>query len=115
MVTSNQELSLQLESVTKKRGRPSTGQAKSSAERVREHRERKRELAELLQRDVGWVSQAQYDQVQRSMIFYRDSVWKMESTIQAMQREQALLIEERAKLFAEVDRLHACLAENGSR
>lgn len=102
---SDHELSLQLERVTKKRGRPSTGQAKSGAERAREHRARKR--AEEAQ--VEWVKKSWYDQVQRSMIFYRDSMWKMEGTIQALQREQALLIEERAKLFAEVDRLQAQL------
>ena len=107
---SDEELSLHLERVTKKRGRPSTGHAKSGAERVRQYRERKRELAELLKQGQGWVPHAQFDQVQRSMIFYRDSMWKMESTIQALQSEQALLIEERAKLFDEVDRLQAQLA-----
>lgn len=103
---SDSELSLHLETVTKKRGRPSTGKAKSGADRVREHRARKKAGSD----QGGWVKRSDYEAVAKSMRFYRDSMWKMEGVIAAMQREEALSVQERAKAWAEVRRLQAELA-----
>lgn len=92
------------------RGRPAKPDALTPAERAKAYRQRKKVSAPVALPEEKTYTQADYEQVCKSMRHYRDSMWAMESTINGLQKEQALLIEERGKLFSEVERLKAELA-----
>lgn len=91
-------------------GRPPKPDALSAAERARRYRAKKKASPGGDASTEKIYTQADYEVVQRAMIYAKNSMWKMEGTILAMQKEQALLIEERSKLFAEVERLQKELA-----
>ena len=101
---------LPLPGVLRRPGRPAKPDALSPADRARAYRLRKKEIPVPVEKIY---TQGDFDKLQQAMIFSRNAMWKMESTILAMQKEQAVLIEERGKLF---DRVATLLAEqNGLR
>jgi len=109
-------VTVELPGLPPRRGRPATGKAKSGAERQRAYRKKLREAqvsGVQISPGSGWRSEKEYEELRRMMNFSRNSMFKMEQNILAYQKEIALLVEERRKLFAEVERLQAELARRG--